>query len=175
MIQRFNRGDLVHIGADLGPSMDHFCRDVDAVVLYSYASKYGGSDHNSYGVHLKGGGECSWYYGQQFTLIERGRLDLLGQWTAERKARIKQLSDHDWIFAQEYKEAEPRMPHGATVAALARDLGCDNLWGASGEGFVWYENASAVMSHAWRFLKASDKSGWLKYAAEFRAQRVAGR
>lgn len=170
MTQKFHKGDLVHVAADLGRSMDHFTKDIDAIVIGSYKDKYGGGESNEkqYTLHLKGRGECSWYWEGQLELIEANRLDLLAQWDAEKKAEVKQASDPDWIFAQDYDEK--KMPHGASIEVLARDLGCNNMWGSRGEGFVWHENALAVMSHAWPFLVAKNKQGWLDYAANIRSQ-----
>lgn len=165
MTQKFKKGDLVHVAANLGVSMRHFTNDIDAIVLGSYKDQYGTSNTKDYTLHLKGQGECSWYHESQLTLLEANRPDLLAQWEVDKKAEIKQASDIDWIFSQEYND-ESNL-NGASVERLARDLGCKNMWGSSGEGFVWYENAIATLSHARPFLKNKDKAGWLKYAAEY--------
>lgn len=82
-MQRFNRGDWVKVADDLGPSMRHFTAGCEAIVIGSYADQYGGNDHGSYTLHLKGEGQCSWYYGTQLTLLEAGREDKLAEWEAE--------------------------------------------------------------------------------------------
>ena len=79
-MQKFHKGDLVHIAKDLGPSMSHFESDIDAIVISSYNDKYGNGDTKSYTLHLKGFGKCSWYYEHQLTLIKYNCLDLLKQW-----------------------------------------------------------------------------------------------
>lgn len=85
-MQRFNRGDWVKVADDLGPSMRHFTAGCEAIVIGSYADQYGGNDHGSYTLHLKGEGLCSWYYGTQLTLLEAGREDKLAEWEAEKEA-----------------------------------------------------------------------------------------
>lgn len=42
MTHKFHKGDLVHVAADLGMSMDHFAKDIDAIVIGSYRDQYGG-------------------------------------------------------------------------------------------------------------------------------------
>jgi len=81
MKQLYKKGDLVHINADLGDTMSHFTKDVDAIVLYSYNEKYSGGvdtdvEHN-YCLYIKGQGKSSWYYEHQLKLLESNRLDLL--------------------------------------------------------------------------------------------------
>jgi hypothetical protein len=165
--QKFHKGDFVHVAENLGSSMSHFTADIDAIVMGSYRDQFGHGDTNCYTLHLKGQGECSWYYENQLKLLEKGRLDMLAQWKTEEKAELKRLRDKDWIFAQEW--SAEKMPQGASIEVLAADLGCSNMWGSRGEGINWYENAWATMDHALPFLIAKDKEGWLEYAAKYRA------
>jgi hypothetical protein len=170
MSQKFHKGDLVRVADDLGPMMSHFTAGIDAIVIGSYKDQYSGSGgHNEkeYTLHLKGQGECSWYWENQLTLLEKGRTDLLAQWKAEEKAELKRMRDKDWIFSQDW--SAEKMPHGASIEVLAADLGCPNMWGSRGEGINWYENAWATISHAAPFLIAKDKRGWADYAAKFRS------
>lgn len=158
--ERFHRGDLVHVAADLGQSMRHFAADVDAIVIGSYADQFGGSDHGSYTLHLKGSGRTSWYYGSQLTLIERNRMDKLEEWEEAEAAEAKEKGDLDWIFA--HGEEVLKSTHGATIATLARTMGIDNLWGSRGEGFTYYTNAYVVMNLAAPFLLEGEKDKWLQ-------------
>lgn len=84
--QKFNRGDLVHVARDLGPSMSHFTSNVDAIVDGSYAEVcnphfYGDEDHlKKYCLFLliPGNGSIrhvSWYHEHQLTLIRKRTLD----------------------------------------------------------------------------------------------------
>ncbi len=150
--QQFTRGDLVHVEP-------HFTADVDAIVLYSYADEYGGDDHETYSLHLRGKGALSWYYGSQLTLIEHGRLDLLETWEDEREAEIELKGGLDWIFDHGPEVLEK--PHGATIIALGQCLGITGLWGSNGEGFIYYENARRILNAAQPFLETRDKAGWL--------------
>lgn len=168
-MQKYKKGDLVHVAKDLGPCMSHFTNDVDAVVIGSYKDQYGGSDTKSYTLNLKGSGETSWYEEHQLTLIEHNRLDILKKWKEEEKAEEKQKSNLDWIFKN--GKSVLKSAHGATVSALAKCLGCSNLWGSHGEGFAYYQNAMAVLTMAEPFLKKSDKSGWIAFSKEYKTAR----
>jgi hypothetical protein len=160
-MQKFHKGDLVHVAENLGHCMGHFPADCEAIVIGSYAEKYGGNDHNSYTLHLKGSGECSWYFGEQLTLIENGRLDKLQIWEEEAESERKQKSDLDWIFANGQAVAEH--PHGSSIKALASCFGLTNLWGRRGEGVTYYSNAVFTLEIAKPYLKTGDKAGWLAY------------
>lgn len=100
MTQLFDHGDLVHIAEDLGPMMSHFTSGCEAIVLGSYADQFGGDKRNDYQLYLRGHGSAAWYYGQQLTLLERGRADLLEEWRAEVAAEAAMRGDPDWIFEQ---------------------------------------------------------------------------
>lgn len=168
MAQKFQKGDLVHVAEDLGPGMSHFKSGCRAIVIGSYADKYGGENSNSYTLFLEGEGECSWYYGQQLTLIEPSRTDLLETWKDDKGKEAKVRSDLDWIFSNGKQVLEN--PHGASVGALARCFGLTNLWGSKGEGFVYYENAMTILEMARLYLESGDKKGWLNYCEELRAK-----
>ncbi len=159
--QKFKKGDLVRVAKDLGSSMSHFTSDCDAIVIGSYNDQYGGGDTDSYTLHLKVGGRCSWYYESQLTLIEANRLDLLDQWKTERKEEEDLKSFLDWIF--ENGESVLKGAHGASVTSLAKCFGLNNLWGNNGEGITYYSNAITTLAMAEPFLKSGDKNGWLGY------------
>lgn len=160
MSQKFHKGDHVRVAKDLGPSMSHFESNCEAIVIGSYKDRYGGSGRNErqFTIHIKDRGQTSWYYEEQLTLIETGRLDLLQQWETEAEAKHKQQSDLDWIFAN--GAAVIAKPNGSALGALGHILGIDNLWGASGEGITYYYNAMAIMHFATPFLEAGDRTGF---------------
>ena len=88
MSQKFFKGDLVKIADDLGRSMSHFPQGCEAVVIATYAEQYGGGGNDKYTLHVlkKGeGGENSWYYENQLTLIEPKRFDKLPKSSIHRK------------------------------------------------------------------------------------------
>lgn len=159
-MQKFHKGDWVRIAKDLGWSMKHFTADTEAIVVGSYADQYGGKNYDSYTLHIKDQGQSSWYYESQLTLIESGRSDKLAKWQAEQAADIKQKSDLDWIFSNGPAVAEKG--YSASIAALAECFGMTNLWGKSGEGFVYYQNALATLELARPYLESNDKDGWLR-------------
>ena len=169
-MQKYKKGDLVHVDKDLGTAMSHFTNDVDAVVIGSYKDQYGGSDTESFTLYIKGQGETSWYEEHQLTLIEHNRLDILKTWEEQEKAEEKQKSDLDWIFKN--GKDVLKSTHGASVSALAKCLGCSNLWGSSGEGFVYYQNAMTVMAMAKPFLEKTDKDGWLDFSKKIQERAI---
>ena len=170
MTQKFHMGDLVHVAKDLGPSMSHFTNDIDAIVLGSYADQYGYGDNNSYSLHLKGRGHCSWYYADQLTLIEKSRSDILEEWKRDEAIDDAQKSDLDWIFSNGPEIIKAQKATGQTVLALTKCLGitADQMWGKNGEGATWYSNAMRVLALAEPFLLAKDKMGWLEICEQRR-------
>lgn len=157
--QKYKNGDLVRVAKNLRPSMSHFASDCDAIVIHSYADKYGGNNINSYCIHIKGEGQCAWYEECQLTLIESDRLDILCEW--EQKAEKERIlkSDMNWIFAN--GEEVLKGAHGSTISELGKYLGIEDLWGNSGEGFAYYINAMGVLEFAEPFLRSGDKQGYL--------------
>lgn len=89
-MQKFFLGDLVRVADDLGPSMNHFPKGQDAIVLYSYSENYGRTsarDDNIFCLYvLKDRSETSWYHAKQLTLIEEDRFDLLPKSNAQRRS-----------------------------------------------------------------------------------------
>ena len=168
---KFNVGDLVHINKKMPSYMSHFTCDEDAIVTeYSHNECQRGNDwEHSYSLFVRGHGEHSWYYDSNLKLIKRNQMPLLAKWKAEEKAEEKQKSNLDWIF-KNGKEVLKGV-HDATISALAECLGCSNLWGSNGEGFVYYQNAMAVLAMAVPFLKKSDKLGWLAFSEKYKAAR----
>lgn len=165
--QKFKHGDFVRVAKDLGQFMSHFTSDVDAIVMYSYNDKFGGGNTTSYCIYIKDGGEVSWYYEDQLTLIESGCIGMLKEWKDEAEQRRVKQSDLDWIFAN--GESILKEASGASIAALAECFGLNNLWGRNGEGVTYYANAMATLRFAAPFLIAGDKSGYLEKCKEVRA------
>jgi hypothetical protein len=83
MPARFQPGDLVRISKNLGAAARYLHTDVEAIVEYSYAGKYGGNEDNSYSLFVKGFGKSNWYNANHLTLIESNRFDLIETWTLE--------------------------------------------------------------------------------------------
>lgn len=70
--KRFQIGDVVHIAKDLGPWMEHFPCDKDAVVLSTYGTQYGSGEvvlNDNYCLYIEGKGPVAWYEPQQLTKI----------------------------------------------------------------------------------------------------------
>lgn len=158
--QKFHNGDLVHIVANPGSSMAHFESDVDAIVIGSYADQYGGSNHDSYTVRIKNGGEVSWYDERQLELIEPNRSDLLQRWEEEATRRFTEESSLDWIFS--HAEKVLAQPSSANVIGLAASLGFteNDLWGRHGEGYTFWRNSQLVLALAKPFLESCDQPGF---------------
>lgn len=98
---------------------------MDAIVLGSYADLYGGNDTEQYSLYLEGIGECAWFYGDQLTLVEIDRLDLLEKWRNKEEKDKKIHSDLDWIFKNGKELIEK--PIGASITILAKCIGIENL------------------------------------------------
>jgi len=62
---KYKTGQRVHIKKELDSGMGHFPSDVDAIIEYTYAQKYGGDDHKRYSVIIlvPDGTDysCAWY------------------------------------------------------------------------------------------------------------------
>ena len=89
MTQKFFKGDLGEVG-DMPFHMSHFPSNCKAIVLYTYAEKYGGGGkeeklYSLFIIDRKGRGESSWFHEYQLTLIEPDRFDLLPKQNVHRK------------------------------------------------------------------------------------------
>lgn len=98
MVQKYFKGDLVQLG-DMPRSMSHFPANCQAVVMYTYKEKYGGSkrEEQQYCLYIleKDQGETSWYDEDQLTLIDKDRFDLLPKGHTDRKVwEAKQQRDN---------------------------------------------------------------------------------
>lgn len=161
MQSKFINGDYVRIAENNGGIM----RGREAIVLYSYAEKYGGANNNEYGLYVKNAGEISWYGESILTLIEHDRKDLLHEWRdAAEKLRIVR-ADIDWVFENGVEVLNKKYP--PSVKSLASCLGIDTLWDSTGEGYMYYRNIDRVLLFASKYLLTNDKDGWMKRCKEF--------
>lgn len=87
MPARFHPGDLVRISKNLGAAARFLHTDTEAIVEYSYASKYGGNEDNSYSLFVKGYGKSNWYDANHLTLIESNRFDLIDVWKVDMQTK----------------------------------------------------------------------------------------
>ena len=72
--QKFPVGSRVFIAEDLGDSMSHFPKGKEAIVEYTYAHAFGGSNVKSYSLNVDGEGSHAWYYEEQLTLLELPKI-----------------------------------------------------------------------------------------------------
>lgn len=166
-MQKFHKYDHVQIAKDLGGGMSHFENDTDAVVIGSYADQFGGSDTKSYTLYVNGHGEISWYEEWQLTLLDKNGKKLLKDWKSAAKIKSDRESDLDWIFQNGLSVLKGAS--GSSVESLASCLGITNLWGSSGEGYVYYMNAMKVLSLAKPYLEKNDKDGWITFCKEIKS------
>lgn len=136
--QKFIKGDLVKISADLGPSMAHFQKDCKAIVMGSYKDQFGGDDTKSYTL-LINGSETSWYEEHQLKLIRHVGLAGIKAARKKREKENKKQSDLDWII-KNWPRLREKTP-GATAEKLMALCGIKDPWGPRGEGYVWDMNA----------------------------------
>lgn len=158
-MQKFNKYDLVRVTSDrITVKAGTMC-----IILGSYKDQFGGNEQGetSYTVFREGMGEMSWMYDGEVELVERNRPDILERFKSEYDAKIATLSDLDWIF--ENSKEVLQGGHGASIQALASCFGMTNLWGRSGEGVEWEENAMKTMSFAYPFLLIGDKEMYLEF------------
>lgn len=168
MKQKFKKYSLVKIADDLGPHMQHFTSGVEAVVMYTYASKYGGSDNESYGLYLKSSGEAAWYYESQLTLIEEDGKKYLDLWQEEENTRKERETDLDWIF-ENGPEILDKLS-GYSAQALADSLSLGSLWGSRGEGIDYYANYQIISAVAKPYLEEQDMEGWLRLVEQLKSR-----
>lgn len=138
--QKFKRGDLVYIAADLGPAMTHFTADTNAIVIGSYKDQYGGDNIDSYTVMFYDGNECSWYYENQLTFLKYVGEDEIIRIKEEEEIREELESKFEWIVSNWNNIREN--VSSATICELMRRIGITNPWGANGEGLSYYINAN---------------------------------
>jgi len=136
--QKFKRGDVVRIAADLGLSMSHFRKDEDAVVMGSYADEYGGCNTKDYTLLFFGGQETSWYEEHQLTFLRHDGEDIITKIKDKRKEKDKIESDLNWIVAN-WKDIRAN-PSYATMKKLMRLIGITSPWGKHGEGMDLFNN-----------------------------------
>ena len=166
MPQKYHKGDHVKVIKKLPKSMSHFQSDCEAIIEGSYADQFGGNDTNNYSIFIKDHGGVSWYQEEVLELIEKGRLDLLEKWQNDLKRDDEMKSNLDWIFR--HGEGVLKEASGATVGALGKCLGINDLWGPRGEGFTYFNNAIGILNVAKEYLLAGDKQGWLDFCKEIK-------
>jgi len=168
--QKFQRGDLVRVGAGSSLAEHMGLIGAEAIVIGSYRDQYGGDDTESYTLHFgPEKGEASWCDESDMTLVEPGALDLLRQWQDIEKELDETHRDLDWIFANGSRMiAEGMKFPGETLQTLFSMLGGGSLWGSNGEGINFYANSEITISHALPFLSRGDRAGWEAYCEDIR-------
>ncbi len=171
--QQFHRGDVVHIAADLGPTMSHFTSDVDAIVMYSYAERYGGSDVGSYSVMFcDDGSECAWYHPHQFTLLRHGGQEEIDRVLAAKEVRVKQECELGWIVANWPTFKERGSYPGASMMYLMRRVGIAEPWGNHGEGYVYHANAMGTVEFLDPIMSTGDLDKVEAFLSEARVEGI---
>jgi hypothetical protein len=165
--QKFKRGDIVHIAADLGESMSHFEKDKDVVIIGSYADQFGGNDTKSYTVlFLDDGNEVSWYEEHQLTFLYHGGENLISKIVKQRQERHKIESDLGWIISNWGKIRKQGAP-AATICKLMSLIGITNPWGKHGEGIDYHNHANYTMKCLDPILSTGDIKKVEQFIAEF--------
>jgi hypothetical protein len=152
--QKFKRGDLVHIAADLGSCMSHFTADKDVIIMGSYRDQFGGDCTDSYTVlFIEDGNTVSWYHENQLTFIRHVGQEEIDRVRDAKDVREAQESDLDWIVKN--YPFEKTIP-GASMGELMRRIGIENPWGARGEGMTYYANAYSTLELLRPMLSTGD-------------------
>ena len=140
MKQKFKRGDVVHIATDLRQSMSHFEKDIDVVILGSYADQFGGNNTEDYTVlFLDSGTEVSWYSEEQLTFLRHGGEKLIDEIKKAESQRQKVESNLNWIVGN-WEKIRLKTP-SATINKLMSLIGITNPWGNHGEGIDYANHA----------------------------------
>ncbi len=131
---------MVRIAKDLGFGMGHFESDQDAIVIYSYRDKYGGSNTKDYSILLCQSGETTaWYSEHQLSFIKHVGDDGIKAVTSDKEKREAQQTSLEWIV-KEWPSIHDNIPR-STMEHLMRLVGITNPWGPNGEGIEYGYNA----------------------------------
>lgn len=136
---------------------------VSKPMISDYAGKEGIviEGNRSCGIFIKNHGRVWWFDADRLELISHNKEDLLKEWQEYLDNKAKIESDIDWIF--ENGKQVLKSCSGATLSTLGKCFGVTNLWGANGEGFVYYGYARHILLIAKPYLLTGDKDGFLKY------------
>jgi hypothetical protein len=139
MKQKFKRGDLVMIAKDLGSSMQHFTADRRAIVIASYKEQFGGGPDRAhiYTIFIEGGGETSWYYEHQLTLIEHNPA-LLQTWQEHAEARQRDHTSLKWII--EHWDQALKISNANIILTVMEAMEFDSAFKRNGEYYaLWID------------------------------------
>jgi hypothetical protein len=169
MQQKFKRGDLVHITADMPSYMSHFKSDLDAIVLGSYADQFGGSCIDEYTLLLIKDGkwynESSWYEENQLTFIRHEGEEYIQKLQAEKDGLDKIHSDLDWIIDNwhTFKEEIP----SASAQKLMALIGITNPFGNHGEYIDYYNHWLFTLEIITPIMETGDKQKIKEFFRDF--------
>lgn len=165
-LQKFHRGDVVHIAKNLGSWMSHFEADEDVVIIGSYCDQFHHHsippvdgrcvepNGHSYTVLFFNGGEVSWYAEHQLTFLRTGGPCIIHEiQDAYEKVKTVQ-TDMAWIVAN-WKGIKDSCP-GPTISYLMGRIGITNPWGSQGEGLAYYSNARLTIQLLGAALESGD-------------------
>lgn len=96
--QEHKIGDLVIVKKWFWEDGDSYV-GMKAIISGTYASQYGGNDHESLSLTFEDGGSSSWWYASKLELIQRDCSHLIDEWKAAAKTLADKHSDLDFIFA----------------------------------------------------------------------------
>ncbi len=165
--QKFKRGDVVHIAADLGQCMSHFTADKDVVIMGSYADQFGGENTKNYTVlFCEDGNECSWYKEYQLIFLRHGGEELITKIKKDREVKERVERDLGWIV-DNWKEIREKGVPGASLNTLMSLIGITNPWGNHGEGIDLYNHQSYTMKCLDPVLLTGDIEKVKQFIAKF--------
>jgi hypothetical protein len=136
-MQKFKRGNLVHIAKNLDSTMSHFENDKDVIIVGSYAEQYGGSNTKSYTVMFPDtGGISCWYKEHQLTLVDEGGEHLFEQAKKNKEAISKQNTDINLIASK----LDEGGLSSESILFLFNMLGHNTSFYKNGEFFVLFSD-----------------------------------
>ena len=139
----FNIGDMVEITQ--GFWEDQNSNDIGkiAIIDYTYASKYGGDNHSSFGLVFEDGDSSAWWYPHKLKLIQHNCTHIANSWKFEREKGDSLHSNLDYIFSNLEMVISEKL--SASLQAVFSFIGGGSLWGSQGEGFIYQQNAIFVL------------------------------
>jgi hypothetical protein len=152
MAQKFKKGDLVQVASDLGSWMEHFRSGCQAIILYSYAEKYGSGNVHDYCLLFESGGSSAWYCEHQLTYIDH-KPELMEQWLKGGEQKRAQRSDIKWIHANWSTVKEKAAP--VSMLACMNLIGWDTSFNRNGEYFILYDDWKLLLPMVDRLMTAN--------------------
>jgi len=140
---KFKIGDKVHINKELGSSMSHFKNDIDVIII----GTSGEDEYVKYSVLFLDGTQCAWYYEKQLIFIEHVGMKEIKRIEWERNERENKESQFEYIIENWKTFINNDKYPFASIEALGKLMGINNIWGSRGEGIDLIQNQQTILNY----------------------------